>query len=96
MEKDFTERLENMKLAFAEDPQATIFVRPGKDDMQGRCYMINFVVGSAFWLAKPCVDVTLWQNDDEMQFKNEIVDAFLVLAKQHGFGDAKVLDDTKK
>jgi hypothetical protein len=82
-----------MKTAYAENQQASIFVKKGKDDLKGRCLMINLVVGDSFWLSSKSVKVTLWEQDEECQNKDEVVSTLLSLAKENKFLNLKVLEE---
>ena len=90
IEQGFSEKMDLLKKAYSKDKNATIFIRPGKDDQKGRCLMINFVVGSSFWLSPNSVNVTLWQDDEEYALKDQVVETLTSLAKENGFSNLKV------
>jgi hypothetical protein len=95
-EKAFTDKMPELKAAYTGSKMARLFVKKGKDDHRGRCYMINFVTGSDYWLASPSVNITLWQEELEFGQREQAVELILSLAKANGFKNIKVVDETEE
>jgi hypothetical protein len=91
----FDQKADKLKQAYSEEAIAVVFVKHGKDDEKGRCYMVNLIVGSNYWNSFNGVKMSLWQEDEEYQYKDQLVEFLLELAKNNGFDNISVQDETE-
>lgn len=94
LEKDFSQKVDALKEIYKENSKATIFVTKGKDDLRGRCLMVNLVSGADQWFSKKGVSASLWENQDCCIFKSDIVDFLFELAKAHGIENVSIEDES--
>ena len=78
--KMFQEKLEGLQSLYSEKAELVLSVRKGKDDDRGRSLMIHLQGKDQLWCSTKGVAVCLWQNDDETQYKEIVVEKLIDLA----------------
>lgn len=90
--KIFQDKVEGLKSLYSEQPELTIFVRKGKDDLKGRCLMINLQAKGQAWSSNKGLLVCLWQEDEEMQHKDLVIEKMTELAKDNHMPKVNIVE----